>query len=100
MNLSEINKEIDYLEHNASSYSDCEKLSVLYNIRNNLAQDRPSQKVMPYYSSAPAASEFLAVAQALDAETLLSVLDDHMDVIQVVFPKEYNAVIQKLKELR
>jgi len=99
MNLSEINKEIDYLEHNASSYSDCEKLSVLYNIKNNLAQDRPSSKAMSY-SSAPAASEFLAVAQALDAETLLSVLDEHMDVVRVVFPKEYNAVIQKLKELR
>ena len=44
-------------------------------------------------------SEFLSVASGVNVSNLLTVLDEHMDVIKLLHPKEYETLIQKIREL-
>ena len=44
INMDEINAEIAALEAGKTTYATCERLSILYNVRNNLEPDKaPSQ---------------------------------------------------------
>ena len=43
-------------------------------------------------------SEFLSVASGVNVSNLLTVLDEHMDVIKLLHPKEYDTLIQKIRE--
>lgn len=43
-------------------------------------------------------SEFAAVARAAGMSRLLEVLDEHMECVKVLYPKEYAAVIRRLKD--
>ena len=40
INMSEINAEIAALEAGKTTYATCERLSILYNVRNNLEPGR------------------------------------------------------------
>ena len=39
------------------------------------------------------------VASGVNVSNLLTVLDEHMDVIKLLHPKEYETLIQKIREL-
>lgn len=103
MNMQEIDNEIAKLEHSDTTWSNCEKLSVLYGVKNgiisvNANTEAPiEQKKEIAYSYAN--SEFIAVVQGVQLEPLLEILDEHFEVVKLLFPKEYDAVIQKIKDL-
>ena len=40
INMDEINAEIAALEAGKTTYATCERLSILYNVRNNLEPDK------------------------------------------------------------
>lgn len=101
MNMQEIDDEIAKLEHSDTTWGNCEKLSILYNVKNgivpNTKMESPIESRNVAYSYA--SSEFMAAVQGAPIEQLLKILDEHFEVIQVLFPKEYDAVIRKIKEL-
>lgn len=94
MDVREIVREIEALENGRATYSTVEKLALLYIVRDHLA---PEERTVKEYSHANK-SEFVQAASGLSMESLLSVLDEHMEAIRAIYPKEYNAVCKKLKE--
>ena len=93
INMDEINAEIAALEAGKTTYATCERLSILYNVRNNLMSNQQPNS----YSSEPD-SEFKEIARNADFEHLLRVLDEHMKAIEAMYPREYRSVLRKIKE--
>ncbi len=97
MDMREINREIERLECGDTTYGACEKLSILYSVRDHAESAAPS-----VYSYAPEPqrqpqTEFEKAASAADWDQLMDVLNEHFDVIKALHPKEYSAVIRKIK---
>lgn len=89
MNMNEIEKEIARLEEAETNWDNCEKLHILYAIRQKQA--------VPEKRYSYARSEFTQIASEVPFEHLMDVLDEHMEAIQLVYPKEYKLIIRKLK---
>lgn len=102
INMDEINAEIAALEAGKTTYATCERLSILYNVRNNLEPDKapnqPTLKTAYYSYASEPESEFKEVARKADFEHLLRVLDEHMKAIEAMYPREYQSVLRKIKE--
>lgn len=99
MDAKEISREIEKLECGDTTYGACEKLSILYTVRDHLDDPQP---VRQDYSFAPAAerppqTEFEEAAASIDWDSLMDVLNEHFEVIKALHPKEYAAVLKRLK---
>ena len=46
------------------------------------------------------ASEFLIAASNVDVASLLYVLNEHMEVVKLLHPREYESLIKKIRELK
>lgn len=97
INLDIIEREIMELEARGdTTYSQCERLSWLYIVRDHLKPTvGESQRTWTLEGS-----EFLEAASGVGYEPLMRVIDEHMQAIRVVQPKEYDAVIAKIRALR
>ena len=85
--------------------STCQLLASCYTILDHLfpANFRPADNApVQLYSLSPApddtGSEFISAAKAAGMSRLLEVLDEHMEYIQALYPKEYEAIIRRLKD--
>lgn len=101
MDIKEVEKEIAELEIGPTTYSACEKLAMLYGVRNGMRKQEPQKEATlpPYgysFASEPS-SEFVEAARVAPFEDFLKVMDEHMEAILAVYPKEYKAVIRKIK---
>lgn len=87
--------------------STCQLMASCYTILDHLfpsssrsADDPPIQM----YSLSPApddtggGSEFVIAAKSAGMSRLLEVLDEHMECVKALYPKEYDAVIRRLKD--
>lgn len=108
MDLNEINAEIAKLEAGGTNYAVCEKLACLYTVRDGLQNGRESERVRKVeeysYASNPRQivadepqSEFTQAAYSVPVDALISVMDEHMEAIRAIYPKEYTAVVERLK---
>lgn len=108
MDLNEINAEIAKLEAGGTNYAVCEKLACLYTVRDGLQNGREPERVRKVeeysYASNPRQivadepqSEFSQAAYNVPADVLISVMDEHMEAIRAIYPKEYAAVVERLK---
>lgn len=91
MNIEEINNEIQRLELQETTYENCSKLSILYIVRDHF-------KTRPRFDSSYASSEFMQACAHSDIESVMRVLDEHMNCIKVIYPKEYSKILSKIKE--
>lgn len=99
MDMNEIQSEIQRLEDADTNYTNCGKLATLYTVRNGLRPEEPHIDNYSYsYANAPIQSEFINICMAAGFETVLGVLDEHMECIKALYPKEYNSIIRKLKK--
>lgn len=99
IDIQEINEAIAKLENSDTTYSNCEKLSVLYTVKENLDAGVERVKRSSYSYAEPPESEFYAVASKVPIGELLSVLDEHMTAVQALYPKEYSIVLEKIKSI-
>jgi hypothetical protein len=87
----------------------CIKLAAFYTILNNLYPEK-EETIDKGYSSAPAPyeeyvpqfrsdSEFLSVCQNRNIVDVLGILDEHMEAIKLLYPKEYDSIIEKIQNL-
>ena len=102
IDIKEIEDEITRLEHCNTTYSNCEKLSVLYAVRDKLRAPEQEEQGRRRYSYAAEPdleyeSEFLQAVNQSDLQKALLVIDAHMSAIKLLYPKEYNAIIRKIK---
>lgn len=98
MDIKEINREIEALERGQTTFANCEKLSQLYIVRDGLMSDG---ETMPREASPElGGSEFLELSSGVDIISLLRIIDEHMESLQLVYPKEYKHIIKKISALK
>lgn len=99
MNISEIEEEISKLEKADTNWQNVQRLAWLYTVRDHLSSDKMPivankiQDIMPSYSG-----EFGEAVSGATIDSVIDVLNEHMQVVKVLFPKEYQEVINKIKE--
>lgn len=96
-NLEVITEEIKKLESQALTYSAADKLASLYII---LEHNSPATITKKELSPVLNGSEFLDAVSSVDVSSLLRILDEHMNVVQLLFPMEYEALIKKIIALK
>ncbi|MCQ2507282.1 MAG: hypothetical protein MJ097_00675 [Dorea sp.] len=102
LDLNEIDHEIEKLEKENMTYRTCEKLSVLYAVRSNNKPIQGAKEIGEYsYASSGKAPEslFLKAAAGKNMDEVLGIIDEHLNAVQVLYPKEYDLVIRKIREL-
>ena len=96
LSLETVEQEILELEKRDTTYAVCERLAWLYVVRDHMTGE-PAREAS--VTSAMSGSEFLEAASGVDHESLMRVLDEHMDCARTVCPKEYEAVMSKIRSL-
>ena len=87
----------------------CIKLAAFYTILNNLYPEKKEEPVDVGYSMMPSydeyipqirgGSEFMDVCSQKDIKAVLEVLNEHFEAIKLLYPKEYDSIIEKIKEI-
>lgn len=99
VSLEIIEREIDELLSNDTTYGVCERLCWLYTVRNNLKAPSTHEGAKQAVTGHMVGSEFLEAASGVPYESLMGILDEHMTALRVVQPKEYNAVMDRIRAL-
>lgn len=110
MDIDEINTHIHKLKCGSTDWQSVEKLAALCTVRNELEEkqtstEAPAQALPPtsypaeYSTKARPQSEFVEAASAAPFGGLMEVLDEHMNAIKLAYPKEYELVIRRIKNL-
>ena len=117
INLREIRETIEDLKRDGTTVGAAEKLALLYIVEERLEREeggqKPQQSAQNYALAAEpetreetdsrvrtrGTSDFLAACDGARIEDVLSVLDVHMEMIRVLYPKEYDILVRRLKEL-
>ena len=99
MDIREIEEEIVKLEEADTSWQNIQKLSWLYTVHDHMAGDSAGivhvlEGNMPEY-----AGEFGQAVSGKDISGLMNILSEHMSVIKVLHPKEYQAVLDRIAEI-
>ena len=112
IDLREIRETIDEIKRNGTTVGQAERLALLYIVQEHMereeAERQNPENVERGYSQAAAPepqvvsvehrSEFLAACDGVPVEKVLDVINEHMEAIRVLYPKEYDAIVRKLKE--
>lgn len=109
MDIDEINTHIHKLKCGSTDWQSVEKLAALCTVRDELEEAHapetqiqalpPATYAAAYSTAAEPQSEFVEAASAAPFGGLMEVLDEHMNAIKLVYPKEYELVIRKIKNL-
>lgn len=110
MDIDEINDHIHKLKCGSTDWQSVEKLAALCTVRNELEEKQapaemqtqalpPTSHPAAYSTKANPQSDFVAAASSVPFGGLMQVLDEHMKAIKLVYPKEYELVMQKISDL-
>ncbi len=110
MDIDEINEHIRKLKCEETSWQSVNKLAALCTVRDELKDEdkakmsdvttRSTPAPIAYSTAAePPKSEFVEAASSVPFSGLMGVLDEHMNAIKLVYPKEYQLVLKKIKIL-
>jgi len=99
----ELLNAIQEMQSKPPTYNTCEKLATFYTLLSHLYSEGESRgysydvkSVFPVSTG----SEFREAITGKDIEQVVDVLDEHMDMVKILFPKEYKAVIQRINEVQ
>lgn len=95
IDIQGIEDEIRRIEKEQTTMQSCSKLAVLYSVLDHNKPDKPDKLSNYSYGS----SEFLMVISQAPIDKALNILDEHMEAIKLLYPKEYSIIIRKIKEL-
>jgi hypothetical protein len=87
---------IKEIQSKEPTFSNCEKLATFYTLLRYLYSEEEGQSRDAFPASS--GSEFRQAIAGKDIGKVVDVLDEHMKVVQALFPKEYKAVIKMLEE--
>nr|DAK85277.1 MAG TPA: hypothetical protein [Caudoviricetes sp.] len=108
MDIDEINEHIRKLKCEETSWQSVNKLAALCTVRDELEEKQDSApqvenaqepKLQAYSTSGPPQSEFVEAASAAPFGALMDILDEHMSAIKLVYPKEYELVMRKIRTI-
>lgn len=98
MNADEINDEIVKLQNAETTWTNIQRLSWLYTVRDHMTDTGAAVQpveVMPDY-----AGEFGVAVSGKPIGKLIDILSEHMALVKILHPKEYDAVISRISETR
>ena len=96
INIDELESTILELEQHDTTYATCEKLAWLYIVRDHISNTpRAASETVPEIGK----SEFMTACAGCDIMQVLVIIDEHMEAIKALYPREYNALIAKIKQL-
>lgn len=111
IDLREIDETIDELKRHGNSIQAAERLAMLYIARDYMIKENSAQMheyaqaaapesmdITPAIISTKRTSEFLAACDGAPLEWVLDVLDEHMEAIRILYPKEYDAIVRAIEE--
>lgn len=99
IDLKEIEKEIQALEQQDTTYAVVERLSWLITVKNYLTAK--NQNVLPTSTvSANGKSELMQIIYGMPDSDAWAVMDELVEVVKIVNPKLYNSFIQKLDKAK
>lgn len=93
LSIEEVERTILELEKRDTTYATCERLAWLYIVHDHLTQRIVKEKAR---ATEMEGSPFLAACSGADIAEILRVMDEHMEAVRVIYPKEYEAVIRKI----
>ena len=94
--LEIIEAEIDRLETKDTSYYTCSRLATLYTVRDHLKpQAINDSELLPKMGG----SDFLESASGKSCKDVLKVVDEHLETIRMLYPKTYEGLVQRVREL-
>lgn len=108
MDIDEINTHIHKLKCGSTDWQSVEKLAALCTVRDELEEKQDSApqmesvqepKLLAYSTAGPPQSEFVAAASAAPFGALIDILNEHMSAIKLVYPKEYELVMRKIRTI-
>ena len=117
LDAKELDVEIAQREIGPATMQTVEQLALLYIVRDHLYPQgkeptteppaAPRSQPEPYYAEysgapelPPDASEFLELAYSVPLDALVDIMDEHMEAVRMLYPKEYNAVLRRLDDAR
>lgn len=95
INIETIQNEILDLEKRDTSYATIERLAWLYIVKDHL---EPVASVKTI--DARTGNRFLEACSNVPINSLLDVMSEHMTIIEALYPKEYELIIEKLKSAK
>lgn len=97
MNVEEITEEITKLEQSETNWTNIQRLAWLYAVADHMGgETRPGVTVsrMPEYTG-----EFGSAVSGRSIDPVMSILTEHMAVVKILHPKEYEAVLERIREV-
>jgi hypothetical protein len=98
ISLETIEQEILELETRDTTWTNVERLAWLYVVRDHLVNNRRGELLETFVSDN--LGEFLDACNGLALPEILSVLNEHLEAIKLIYPREYDLIIQRLKKLK
>lgn len=98
ISLQEIEEAIEELVSTRdTTYAVCQRLAWLYTVRDHLRPERGEGdgKTQDLHGS-----EFLEASSGVPYPSLMAILDEHMQALRAVQPREYQAVMDRIRSLR
>ena len=99
ISIEQIEGEISALEEEKPTHVIMEKLANLYIVRDHMTIKPELAPDTAYVPLQRSKSEFVTVCSGQDIEAVLEALDGHMSAIKILYPKEYNKIIDKIKKI-
>lgn len=95
----ELLEAIKEIQSKEPTYANCEKLATFYTLLRHLYSEEEEQSFSANTFPVMNGSEFREVIAGKDIDKVVDVLDEHMNVVKVLFPKEYKSVIKNIDEV-
>ena len=97
LSIEEVERTILELEKRDTTYATCERLAWLYIVHDHLTQRIVQEKAR---AAEMEGSPFLVACSGAEISEILRIMNDHMEAVRVIYPKEYSEVIEKIKETK
>lgn len=97
LSVEEVERTILELEKRDTTYATCERLAWLYIVHDHLTQRIVQEKAR---AAEMEGSQFLAACSCAEISEILRVVNEHMEAVRVIYPKEYSTVVEKIKETK
>ena len=99
VSLETIEREISELETRETTYATCERLAWLYIVRDHLHERVYPSEGKAALESALSGSDFLEAANGRPYEDVMRVVDEHMETIRTLYPKTYDSIVERIRQL-
>ena len=114
IDLREINETIEDIRRKGRTVNDAVTLAMMYIARDHMERDEmPAQmahdgaraaepvtvKETPNRIQTRGTSRFLAACDGLEVGKVLELMDEHMEAIRVLYPREYEAIVRRLDRM-